>query len=374
MNIKKNRISIEKSRLITKLLAISKTATMDSVMSPAELAKIIAIVFDDIGGNCEAKNQFKDGWNIIKPINEYYSIPLEWFSTPIDSIDFYFIESLLDLGKMINEDFIIYLKCFVELHKRRRKYSLILQHQPFPTMIQISPRSLIEYGYGFENKALASWLTWRKFFYDIDNRSAQETGYLFEPILAAAIGGESKSARDRVVRRSDDASKGRQVDCWKICPDGTALAYELKLRVTIAASGQGRFSEELSFANDCKNSNVKPILVVLDPTENTKLTDLQMAYRKAGGEAYIGSEAWSHLEEEAGPTMSMFIKRYVRLPIENVSIFDKEITLLNEDKNKIMKFSAHLKDNELSIKLGIYTKYIPRYENSNLSMREENED
>jgi hypothetical protein len=30
---------------------------------------------------------------------------------------------------------------------------------------------------------LAEWL------YDIDNRSAQETGYLFEPILAAAIGG-----------------------------------------------------------------------------------------------------------------------------------------------------------------------------------------
>ena len=40
---------------------------------------------------------------------------------------------------------------------------MILSAQPMPTMIQVSPRSLIEYGQ-MDTEALASWLTWRKFF------------------------------------------------------------------------------------------------------------------------------------------------------------------------------------------------------------------
>ena len=82
-------------------------------------------------------------------------------------------------------------------------------------MIQVSPRALVEYG-GLQPDALASWLTWRKWFYDLDNRAAQETGYLFEPILAAALGGEAKGAKNSPIKRTDDASKGRQVDCWRI--------------------------------------------------------------------------------------------------------------------------------------------------------------
>jgi len=154
-----------------------------------ELAKIIAVVFTDLGKSREMQEKFNDIWNVIQPTNDYYSTPLEWFSEPAGRIDATHIDSLLDEGKTFDEDFFVYLNCLLELHKKRRKYALILQLQPFPTMVQISPRSLIEYGCNFEDEALASWLTWRKFFYDIDNRSAQETGYLFEPILAAAIGG-----------------------------------------------------------------------------------------------------------------------------------------------------------------------------------------
>jgi hypothetical protein len=265
-----------------------------------------------------------------------------------------------------------YLKCLTELHKRRRKYGLILQRQPLPTMVQVSPRALMEYGPDFPTEALASWLTWRKFFYDLDNRSAQETGYLFEPILAAAIGGEPKSAREKVVRRSDDSSKGRQVDCWKVQPDGQPLAYELKLRVTIAASGQGRFAEELSFAQDCKTSGAKPVLVVLDPTENNKLTDLQAAYRKMGGEAFIGDAAWQHLEDEAGPTMAAFIEKYVRRPVGEVSAFEAAIDGDPQRRGLVLlDLAATLEGSELRIKLGAHERRIERHEDPTLGDNEE---
>ncbi len=69
----------------------------------------------------------------------------------------------------------------------------------------------------------------------IDNRAAQETGYLFEPIIANAIGGVSLSAAKSPIRRYRDPDRYRQVDCIR-----DKLAYEIKMRVTIAASGKGR--------------------------------------------------------------------------------------------------------------------------------------
>jgi hypothetical protein len=103
---------------------------------------------------------------------------------------------------------------------------------------------------------------------DIDNRSAQETGYLFEPILAAAISGIPFAAAKSPIKRTDNPRQGRQVDCL----DGK-LAYEFKMRVTIAASGQGRFQEELAFARDCYHSGYIPVLLVLDPTPSARSKD-----------------------------------------------------------------------------------------------------
>ncbi|MCE5978071.1 hypothetical protein [Pseudomonas sp. JR33AA] len=363
------------SKLLTRLLTISKTANMNALMHPSELAKVIALVATDIGVSRAMSNAFPQMWSKIAPHAEYYSLDVEWFlesSICITTID---VVNLLEFGIGLDEDFLTYLKCLVELHKRRRKYGLILQRQPLPTMVQVSPRALMEYGAGFEPEALASWLTWRKFFYDLDNRSAQETGYLFEPILASAIGGEPKSARERVVRRSADPSKGRQVDCWKVASDGTPLAYELKLRVTIAASGQGRFGEELSFAQDCLDSGVKPILVVLDPTENGKLTGLQAAYKKVGGEAYVGDAAWEHLECEAGPTMAAFIERYVRRPVDTISAFE-EVSEGDPSKRNIvlLDLAAKLQGNELTIMLGPHEQRIERHEDQSLADDDESRD
>jgi hypothetical protein len=264
-------------------------------------------------------------------------------------------------------DFVTYLRCLAELHKRRRKYAMILSMQPMPTMVKISPRSLMEYGH-VEPEALASWLTWRKFFYDLDNRSAQETGYLFEPILAAAIGGEPQGARTKVVKRSDDPSRGRQVDCWKAVPGRKPLAYEFKLRVTIAASGQGRIGEEHQFAVDCMNSGAVPVLVILDPTPNPKMAGLKAVYEANGGHAYIGDEAWRHLEVEAGPVMARFIEKYVRLPVADISRFEKVVNGDPAKKNfQLLDLNVRASAGDLMITLGRHERIIRRRENLLLS-------
>jgi hypothetical protein len=170
---------------------------------------------------------------------------------------------------------------------------------------------LLQYGQ-LSAGALAALLFWRKWVYDIDNRAGQETGYVFEPIVANAIGGVSYGSKRSPIKRGG-RGKGRQVDCIR-----DNRAYEIKLRVTIAASGQGRWGEELAFPEDCKASGYTPVLVVFDPTENEKLTALQRAFEDADGEAFIGEDAWQHLESEAGPTMARFLEKYVRRPVQEL--------------------------------------------------------
>jgi hypothetical protein len=177
---------------------------------------------------------------------------------------------------------------------------------------QVGPRSLLQYG-SLSPKALAGLLFWRKWLFDIDNRAGQETGYVFEPIIAYAIGGVPASASKSPVRRSDNKVKGRQVDCVL-----DQKAYEMKIRVTIAASSQGRWREELEFPQDCQTSGYIPVLLVLDPTPNPKLHELSTTFQAAGGEVYIGQDAWNHLTTQAGATMSRFLELYVHEPIQTL--------------------------------------------------------
>jgi hypothetical protein len=201
-----------------------------------------------------------------------------------------------------------YFASLAALHKARLKFRLILETQRPPTIDQVGPRGLLESGV-LPTAQLVALLFWRKWIYDIDNRAAQGTGYLFQPIVAGAIGGTPASDRNSPVRRRSGKGR-RQVDCVR-----GNQAYELKLRVTIAASGQGRWQEELDFPLDCKDSGMQPVLVVLDPTDDPKLRQLCAAYKSAGGEYYVGDEAWKHLEQLAGPTMAKFLEKYVRAPL-----------------------------------------------------------
>ena len=345
------RLSLEQSKRLTKARVLGTGRDISINLSDSELLKLLSVIASD--------NRHDDLQNNLPKLppqakGDYYGIPISWFVSRERVDDF----GLLYL-RFANEipDFETYFECLCELHKRRRKYAIILSAQPLPTSVQVSPRSLLEYG-GLPSDVLASWLTWRKWFFDIDNRAGQETGYLFEPILASSLGGTPFPASKSPIRRLSDAKKGRQVDCI-VGED----AYEFKLRVTIAASGQGRFAEELDFAKDCRSSGFRPILLVLDPTPNSRLSELKSAFEKSGGLAFIGDKAWEHLEHEAGATMTTFVERYVRRPIDEVgkhspTLLDlsasatpdrKKFTFqLSDAKNKYLWDILRLEDPNLS--------------------------
>ena len=224
-------------------------------------------------------------------------------------------------------------------------------------MDQVGPRGLLEYGI-CDNDLLNSWLIWRKWIFDIDNRSGQETGYLFEPILASCLGGEAVGSTNSPVKRLDESGKpkatGRQIDCYIGAEN---LAYEFKIRVTIAASGQGRFGEELSFPKECKAAGITPVLIVLDPTPSNRLTELAQVFKNNKGLVYIGEQAWKHLEDKSGKIMSHFIDNYIKPPLKTINEFDTSklsSIKLTWDNDKIViqgdtkKYKIDRKGEELS--------------------------
>jgi hypothetical protein len=346
-------LNLEQQKLLSKAQLLGAGTALPVTLSEGELLKLICVILTDV----DRKDLIPD--SAISPALSnwnYYDIGIQWFidgACPVPFAAFY--------ERCISEvrDFETYFKCVCELHKRRRKYEMILCAQPLPTALQIAPRSLLEFCV-LATPALASWLTWRKWFYDIDNRAAQETGYLFEPILANALGGAPYGAKASPVRRRSDPKKGRQVDCIV----GTD-AYEFKLRVTIAASGQGRFGEELDFAEDCVASGLRPILLVLDPTPSPRLDDLAKAFRQVGGEAHIGTAAWEYLEARSGPTMATFIEKYVRRPISMIDDHMEELLDLHisTDENR----------REFRVALGDVQWRITRHEDPTLEVTPDEE-
>ncbi len=298
------KASLEQQSLVT---ASRTLGTGPVYLADEELLALVRVILDDLGQSDLAK---KLG-DASEPKERYFERALTSFAaSPFGARPFW--DVFLACVDAV-EDFATYFRCLCEIHKRRRKYDLILAKQPFPTSDQIAPRVLLEYGLT-NSSALASWLTWRKWLFDLDNRAGQETGYLFEPILSVALGGVSFPAKKSPIKRSERPADGRQVDCV-VGQD----AYEFKIRVTIAASGQGRWREELAFPSDCRSSGFNPILVVLDPTSNTRLTELSNAFRAAGGSVYVGDDAWAHLESRAGSTMAVFLETYVRIPVADIS-------------------------------------------------------
>jgi len=260
---------------------------------------LVAVIVSDLG----LSKAFPDLPKTIKPF--FGKEPLA--NLALGDLDFWKLaETLLK----VDADTDTYFSCLAMLHKCRLKYARILERQALPTMDQVGPRGLLQYG-TMSPRALTGFMLWRKWIFDIDNRAGQETGYLFEPIIAHSIGGIPVSAKKSPIRRRRDSKKGRQVDCIR-----DKRAYEIKLRVTIAASGQGRWQEEMDFPADVRASGYKPVLIIFDPTANEKQDALKRAFMDEKGEVYIGQAAWDHLDSVAGATMSKFIDRYVREPIQ----------------------------------------------------------
>lgn len=310
------------------------------VLSDHELFALVSIAVRDLEWSGDELKL--EGLDL--PKEEYFQISQAWFDDLVDDdITSDQVENALDACFVQDNDFALYIENFAALHRRRVKYRRILASQPIPNMDQIGPRVLLEFG-ACDDTLLANWMTWRKWIYDIDNRAAQETGYLFEPLLASSIGGEPVGARNSPVKRIDSDGKatnnGRQIDC--LVPS-SKKTYELKLRVTIAASGQGRFAEELSFPTESQAAGFIPVLLVLDPTPSSKLSELKRKYLGCGGEVYIGDEAWAHMEREAGAVVSVFVAKYIKptiKAIENVRITEPQALTLSWSSKSISISSA----------------------------------
>lgn len=289
-------------------------------LNESELYSVFLIICSDLKWDISKIGLMKPVKSL--PHKNYYQIPIEWFSSHKKTPTIQELQEILSKGIDIDSDFGMYFLNLCSLHKRRLKFQKILHHQPKPTMDQVGPRGLLEYGI-CDNGLLNSWLIWRKWIFDIDNRSGQETGYLFEPILASCLGGEAVGSTNSPVKRLDEKGKpkatGRQIDCYIGAEN---LAYEFKIRVTIAASGQGRFVEELSFPKECKAAGITPVLIVLDPTPSNRLTELAQVFKNNKGLVYIGEQAWKHLEDKSGKIMSHFIDNYIKPPLKTINEFD----------------------------------------------------
>lgn len=264
--------------------------------------------------------------------------------------------SLLERLFSIQSDADTYFYCLATLHKARLKYERILESQAIPSIDQVGPRGLLQYG-TLSPKSLVSLLFWRKWMFDIDNRAGQETGYVFEPIIAYAIGGIPYGAKRSPIKRGGIGPLGRQVDCVV-----DNKAYEIKLRVTIAASGQGRWSEELQFPKDSQASGFIPVLIVLDPTTNVKLEELKQAFAAAGGESHIGQVAWAHLAAVAGSTMARFLDIYVHTPLQ---------ALLKEAPQVLPDLTLRMRDDRIIMEVGAEYLTIRRPDSEEISASED---
>jgi hypothetical protein len=214
----------------------------------------------------------------------------------------------------------VYLELLLRLFARRLKYRRILSTQAFATSDQVGPRALLEHGL-LDTEALRSLVVWRKWMMDVDNRSGQETGYLYDAIVARALGGTAFGSRNSPIQRAPTqdgsaVSGQRQVDCIVDNPRGKPWAYEVKIRITDAASRQGRLEEELAFPRDCKFSGYIPRLLVFDPTPCETLTKVARAFEEAGGQVFRGEEAYEHIKDNAGHAQAEFLRRYVVEPLK----------------------------------------------------------
>jgi hypothetical protein len=103
------------------------------------------------------------------------------------------------------------------------------------------------------------------------------------------------------------------------------------------------------------------------------MAGLKAVYEANGGHAFIGDEAWGHLEDEAGPVMARFIEKYVRVPVTDISRFEK---IVNGDPTKkkfqLLDLGARASSGEIKITLGRHERIISRRED--LSFADDGED
>lgn len=240
-----------------------------------------------------------------KPMQPYYETPLmnrQLSEVEIREVN---LPGLFLEAMEIIPDFGRAFESLCEIHKRRLKFARIREEQTLPDVTDLAPRGMLMSGFSSAT-ALAASLKVGKHVYDIDNRAAQEAAYLFMKVIANGMGGSYCSGVRSPVRRSTGDRKRRPVD---ILID--RKAYDFKCRMTEAASRRARFDDELMFPRDCYASGYQPVLLALHQLPGDRTEALVEAYARYDGETYIGSDAWDHVSQHAGPTMARFLDIYV---------------------------------------------------------------
>ena len=127
MNATPHRLTLDESRLLTRVTTLGSGTNLPVVMTPGELMKLIGVIYRDTNMSARLDPAL---WRKIAPPETYYRIPQSWFDQPIQVSPTAHID-LMRLASHHITDFQTYLKCLAELHKRRRKYAMILAAQPF---------------------------------------------------------------------------------------------------------------------------------------------------------------------------------------------------------------------------------------------------
>lgn len=279
-------------------------------LDDAMLLRLIGFLERDLG----FEGQIESLPDMLRPKHDYFSAPLLRGAAPlplsshaqagrINERDL--LERVLLEANEIISDFMTAFQSLCEIQKRRMRFRQILNAHPFPDIEQLAPRGMLEAGLSGPCEA-SSWLRWRKFLYDIDNRAAQESSHLYIKVLAHCLGGKSHNAQTSPVRRSTDQMSRRRIDC--LVED---RVYDLKTRMTEAPSRRARFGDEMSFPRDCQVSGYRPILLVLHALPGERTEELIGQYEIYGGEVHVGDGAWRHIKKNSSLTMQNFLKCYV---------------------------------------------------------------
>ncbi|MEP3595311.1 hypothetical protein, partial [Parvibaculum sp.] len=258
------RLSPQQGKMLTRASKLGGPVDLGGVrLSDLEMVGLLQVLKTDL------EKSYDQNGRLEKPSSStgYFSMGLDAFTDPGAVRDVaeallredrsYLVTALVQACEEI-PDFMSAFEALCEIHKRRLKFRRIVAEQRIPEIEDISPRAILEWGI-VPGQELESFMRWRKWFYDIDNRAAQETGYMLTKVMSLVLGGQYHSAKTSPIRRMGyTGGTHRSVDCI-----AGRTAYDFKARMTDAPSRRARLEDELAFARDCFTSGFKPILLVL---------------------------------------------------------------------------------------------------------------
>ncbi len=112
-----SKLSLEDSKFLTRIMTMGTGTKLPVLLSQSEIIKLIAVIYHDNGKGVELEAKHPGLWEKINPSNDYYEIDITWFLEPIELRPFEHIE-LIQTGKEQIQDFVTYLRCLSEIHKR----------------------------------------------------------------------------------------------------------------------------------------------------------------------------------------------------------------------------------------------------------------